>query len=526
MKRFIIICLVLLLCAPVYGTPLSTATQDAKIGNFTGPAAGTAQDDNIKASLDILHDRLGSVASGGTTFYVDSGVAGSGGLTRATAVATFQAAVDLCSNNAGDIIVAQAGHAEDIASAAALDFNKAGITVICEGNGEDQPTVSLITAATATVQISAADVFLFNMQILGNFTNGITEALDITADGDGYGIIGCQFRETSNTKELLIMITLTAAADEGLIQGCKFIGIAGGTDSVAINMEGASDQTVISGNHFYGDWSDYVIKNGATSLSMLIKDNVINNLDTGAGKLMSYAAASTGSLINNKCYGNGATFALVGAAMFVDPDNVFMDTEAVVGRNYESMIGAFTGPAAGTAQDDNIKASLDLLNTDTAAIIVDTTAIIANLDGSSTLAGHTYATTMTATSQNDDLFDVAGGAILIKGFTGVVTVAIGAVGNIITIELDADAGFADYDFSTAVETNADIAGSRYSFTDVALSVLTPMEGATGGGSILMGGGWFCGEGMIEQTSTGATTGNIKWYMIWSPYADGTSVTGQ
>ena len=181
-------------------------------------------------------------------------------------------------------------------------------------------------------------------------------------------------------------------------------------------------------------------------------------------------------------------------------------------------IGAFTGPLSGTAQDDNIKASLDLAHTDLDAILVNVGTSAA------TIAGRTYATVMTATSTTDDLFDVSGGAILITSFVGVVTTEIGAVTNTIQIDLDADAGWIDSDFSTAVETNADIVGTRYTFTNVAESVLVPVSDTAGNTSLM--NAWYCGEGMIEQTAGGATTGAIKWYMTWIPYEDGTTVTAQ
>lgn len=329
-----------------------------------------ALDDSV-ADLEALSGGVYDNTGTGDIFYVDSGVAVDlAGTTWATAHDTLQDAVDACADNNGDIIYVAQNHEENIASAAALDFNKAGITVIGVGNGEDQPTISLISLLTATVQISAADVMLYNLRFLGNFTNGVTECLDITANGDGAIIAGCEFRETTNDKELLIMITLTAAADEVIIIGNRFIGIDGGNDSVAINMEGASNQTTISNNFFYGDWLDYVIKNGAQSISMLIENNVINNLDTGAGKLMSFHSSSTGSVVNNKCYGNGATFAFVGAAMSLTPDNVFMNTE-VVTRTYEQMFGPFTGATSGL-QGTTIYADLVLAQTDLDALLVDT----------------------------------------------------------------------------------------------------------------------------------------------------------
>lgn len=131
-----------------------------------------------------------------------------------------------------------------------------------------------------------------------------------------------------------------------------------------------------------------------------------------------------------------------------------------------------------------------------------------------------------ATAMDDDLFDVDGGAILITSFVGVVTTNIvNATGNL-EIKLDADSGWTDYDFSTAVDLDNDQAGQRIVFSDANESVLTPLAGADGGGTILMSG-WYCGEGMIEQDNDDEdATGAIKWYMTWIPYEDGTTVTAQ
>ncbi len=309
----------------------------------------------------------------GTKYYVDSTVSGAtSGTSWATAMDTMQEAIDLCTDNAGDYIYVAPNHAENVASAAAIDFDCPGVTVVGYGENEHQPTFSMITAATATVQISAADVTLFNLRFLGNYTNGITECLDVTANGDGARILGCQFRETSATKELLIMITVTADADEVVIAGNKFVGIATGTDSVAINFEGGSDQSEILSNDFYGDWSGYVIDaSTAASIGLNVNRNTMNNLDTGAGKTMAFHTSSTGNVIGNACYGNGASFALVGDSMFIAADNIVMATENVETRNYETMFGPYRGDAAGTA-GDSVFADAVLQKAETVLILEDT----------------------------------------------------------------------------------------------------------------------------------------------------------
>jgi len=110
---------------------------------------------------------------------------------------------------------------------------------------------------------------------------------------------------------------------------------------------------------------------------MLVEDNIIHNYDDGAGKTIGFETASTGSIINNKCYGNGSSYAIVADAMFVSPDNICIQTEDVEGRNFESMLGAFTGPVNGVAADDNVKAILDLIIEHTGTSLV---ASIAALD--------------------------------------------------------------------------------------------------------------------------------------------------
>jgi hypothetical protein len=320
----------------------------------------------------LVDDQMAGSIGTGEIFYVDSGVAAEGdGSSWTNAKNTLDEGINLCTANRGDIIYVAQGHAENIATAAAISADCAGITIIGCGTGDDMPELSF-TAQASTFSISAADVTVSGIRFLGAFTSGTTIGVSITADGDGASIIGNEFRETTNDKELLIMINAAAAADRLNIIGNSFVGATGGTDSSSIVLAGASNKTVIADNWFDGDWSDYVIKaSGATSVQMLIQDNVIANFDTTQGYIMTFAAASTGDIINNKCYGNGASFAIIGNAMFVSPDNVTMGTENVETRNYESMFGAYTGAGAASATD-NIAQDFVLAQTDLDGILADT----------------------------------------------------------------------------------------------------------------------------------------------------------
>jgi len=50
-----------LMVQPLSARPIVPGNQNAMIGNFTGPIGGTAQDDNIKASLDLAHTDLDTI---------------------------------------------------------------------------------------------------------------------------------------------------------------------------------------------------------------------------------------------------------------------------------------------------------------------------------------------------------------------------------------------------------------------------------------------------------------------------------
>jgi len=376
----------------------------------------------LQALSGGLYDNTGT----GSIFYVDSGAAADGaGTTWATAVDTLKEGIALCTGNAGDIIYVAQGHKENINAASALNANIAGITIVGIGSGEDMPQLSLITDAGAELTISAADVTLYNIRILGAYTGGVTAGVVITADGDGARIIGCDFWETSNTMEQLIMVSVAADADYLTFAYNRFIGTDSANPSSAITFAGGSDKTVIQNNTFIGTWSGPVIDHTtALSTGIMIVGNYVVNLDATAGKTIQLHGSANGALIGNKCYANGAGFALVGDAMFVSPDNIAMQTENVETRNFETMFGPYRGDAAGTA-GDSIFGDFVLAQTDLDAILADTalwdtTAELQTILFGSATAGST-ATATAAVQATADAIEVDTGTDIPATLSGINT---------------------------------------------------------------------------------------------------------
>lgn len=201
---------------------------------------------------------------------------------------------------------------------------------------------------------------------------------------------------------------------------------------------------------------------------------------------------------------------------------IFPAVQPVVATPINSVdiqLGSFTGPETGTAQDDNVKASLDLAH-------IDLDAIIANQAGTSSLiAGKTYSLTMNMGAANDDdLFLVAGGPISITNLSFYCTTDVAST-NTWTIMLDhVDK---DVEFTTAVDVAAANDGDRIVFSAANPSVITILALTTNVGSGNPMIPWFCPAGMLEVVNDDSTqVGVFDVYITFIPLADGVSVTAQ
>lgn len=241
----------------------------------------------------------------GTLFFVDSGHAaasdGAGsGQNPDKPFATLDYAIGKCTASAGDVIMLMPGHAEDIASATGALMDIAGVTVLGLGVGALMPKLSLITAAGATLSITAANCTVQNVHLCSNFTNGVTAGVTLGASADGAVLDGLLFTETANTKEFLIGISIATDCDDVIIRNCRFCGIDGGTTSSIIAAAGGTDRTVIEDNYLRGDASAAAVKlDAAASTDLQVLRNRLINIDAAAGLGIAIHNDSTGMVVGN-----------------------------------------------------------------------------------------------------------------------------------------------------------------------------------------------------------------------------------
>ena len=111
---------------------------------------------------------------------------------------TITNAIANCTANRGDIIFVKPGHAETLTAAAGIVLSVAGIAIVGLGNGSNRPTITLGTADTATITVTANNVLITNFLFKANFLNIATcfsianaqVATDFTVDS-------CEFKDNS-----------------------------------------------------------------------------------------------------------------------------------------------------------------------------------------------------------------------------------------------------------------------------------------------------------------------------------------
>lgn len=264
----------------------------------------------------------------GQIFYVDSGVTTAGnGTSWENAVATLDAGVNLCTANRGDVIFVAQGHAENLSGADGVDVDIAGVTIIGLGNGDLRPTFSYTNGAGEFVLGAAGDnSSIHNLRFIAT-VDSVVKAIDVEAACVGWGIYNCEFSaETTTTDEFDDVIIIGAAADKGVIQGCRFLGDPGSNadPQSCINFVDC-DYLVIRNNEFFGDRAVACIENHTTASNFIIIENNIlfNGIIGGSAGLngqpvIELVATTTGVVRKNAMVCNLATVAaaIVGDDMF------------------------------------------------------------------------------------------------------------------------------------------------------------------------------------------------------------------
>lgn len=277
--------------------------------------------------------------SHGENFYVDSvnGSAGGDGLSWATALATLDAAVALCTANNGDVVHLAPGHNEGIGDAQ-IDLDVAGVTVIGHGSGASRPRFDF-DHANASIDIGASGVTIENIQLLPSVT-AVLIGIDVEAgvtDTVIRNVESLPGEDGAGVDEFALTIDIKAGCSRTRVEGCTFTQHASAAGVLAcVRLTGASDGVVIRDNVMWSAGAGLVAPiNGITTLStrILIENNtLVADAEPGIELL----TGTTGVARDNDLFTNLAT---VAAAIVADGVALFRNYYVEVGGESHVVIG-------------------------------------------------------------------------------------------------------------------------------------------------------------------------------------------
>ena len=203
------------------------------------------------------------VGADGRVFWVDpssgigladpAGIDSNDGLTPSTAKQTLQAAVDLCEDWRGDLIICKAG-TQVVTETVAL--NVKGLTVMSESMGGNRPYLgerfviygSHTDAPAVTI---SAPCSIIGMGFCGSETTGASVEVDGSLggfdSGEFYEIRNCHFTHWGVAKAFALILD---SGGSGKITGCTFDGLTAGYTTAAIGVYTGVVACEISHNTF------------------------------------------------------------------------------------------------------------------------------------------------------------------------------------------------------------------------------------------------------------------------------------
>jgi hypothetical protein len=259
-------------------------------------------------------------SSTGNIFWVDSGSSTGAnsanyGKSPSSPFLTVDYAIGKCTANNGDVIYVMAGHAETLASATAMAVDVAGVKIIGLGCGYSMPKLTL-SAAASTIAVTAENCHLENLWLYNSFTGAVAAGITASAAASGLVLKNLVMEESANSTVYTLGISVATTANHVVIDNLHFFGVIGGAAVSAIKFVGASNFSVVKNCLIYGDFSGAAIDAlTAASTYMTIENNIVWNIDTSAGLVISAKSDTTGMMAYNCCRANKDNVCPVGAAM-------------------------------------------------------------------------------------------------------------------------------------------------------------------------------------------------------------------
>lgn len=453
---------------------------------FLGSGKVFAVGDSGTANRDILTELFDVDPDGAVRFF-----------------ATVDAAINATTANAGDTIFVMPGHTETIATASGITSDVAGVSIIGLGEGDNRPTFSF-SATASTWVVSGASTVIKNIVGVPSIDSVVSGFVVSGSSCD----LDIEWADASSTVEAVRAVLTTAAADDLKLK-LRYIGNTGGNACVnaARIVGGAGARIDVD---FYGVASTGVVE----FLTTPVVDCVVTGYQYNSGTTdftKSVVDTVTGSTWFAAFEDGGA-----GAGVSGGSGNALAagDLSAIATAVQTTIPALHTVPTVDGTADTNMR---DVIGrkTDAAAAdaVTSTESLMAyakqNVTNTEFLSGRVtqiVTTSPAVMADNDTLFTVAGGPIIILELFSICAATNDATASTIAYKITPTIG-SEQTISAASASIANAAaGATIALQGTALSTAA-LYNANGPNLIANPGTIICPAGTIDiDVAVGSTTG--------------------
>lgn len=220
---------------------------------------------------------------------------------------TLDYAIGKCTASRGDIIFLKPGHSENITAAAGIVADIAGVAIVGLGTGSLRPRLRFATAATADLDVTAANVSFVNIEFNANVAD-VAAAIDISGVA-GITFESCYFTDTSSVLNFVNVIDVATGATDFTVNNCKFLGKSASNDSfiLGVDFEGFT----LTNNYIAASIAQTavvgLVKTSGNITGAMIVDNYFVSFVDGAMFIDSDGTVNSGVIA--RCYFSSADLA-------------------------------------------------------------------------------------------------------------------------------------------------------------------------------------------------------------------------
>lgn len=274
----------------------------------------------------------------GNVKFVDSviGTDGAGyGYSPEQPTATIDYTIGLCTANNDDLILVMPGHTETLVAAGSIAADVGGITIRGVGIGRKRPIINYTTLTSASLLVTANNVFLDNLVIRPIGIDAVTTPIDIEATD--FTMMNCEVEFADSTNQATIGAINadagTTAPDRMWIKNNFFHGSNDAGTAKVISWVGG-DSVRIEDNYFIGNFTTTIgaIEQVTTlTTNCFVFRNRIVNRTASSAKAMVFTSTSTGMISENMMQILTGSAPITGAAMSWVGNNYYAAVIATLG---------------------------------------------------------------------------------------------------------------------------------------------------------------------------------------------------